>query len=201
MTDATTNKPVWAPATRKLYRAAMYWGCGKLAAWTLASAVHKRMEDAWITWAGGACPVPFGTLIDVAYRSGGYNYGVRAGVMNDTHGSDTTACASDWWSDGHPRDIVAYRLAVEDAWDYVSHDDLAHINKPFVDGGSLVLAAREQVPALLELGECDAWLLRQADVQSHALQLLGLLDEMYSYGMRRQRTSDGWQFYIKGGKA
>ena len=199
MTDATTNKPVWAPSVRKLYRASMYWGFGKLAACTLARACTQRLEERhWITWAGGACPVPFETLVDVEYRNGEDNYGVPALVPMATSGSNQGRNASDWSHSDHPLDIVAYRLVVEDAWDYVSHDDLAHINKPFVVGGSLVLAAQEQVPALLELGEIDAAILQGEDIQQNALQILGLLEELYGYGLRRKRTSDGWKFYIKG---
>lgn len=135
MNDATTSKPVWAPSTRKLYRAAMYWGFGKRAAWTITSAAHKRMGD-------------------------------------------------------HLHDA--------DAWNYVAYDDLAGVHKPFVNDAARVRAAREQVPALLELGEIDLAILQCEDIQQNALQILGLLEELYSYGLRRKRTVDGWKFYVKG---
>lgn len=134
-TEATTEKPVWAPSVRKLYRAAMYWGFGKRAAWTLATAAHKRMGD-------------------------------------------------------HLHDA--------DAWYYVAYDDLAGVTRPLVNGADLVLAACAQVPALLELGEIDLAILQCEDIQQNALQILGLLEELHSYGLRRKRTVDGWQFYIKG---
>ena len=137
-TEATTEKPVWAPSTRKLYRASLYWGFGKRAAWTIASAAHKRMGD-------------------------------------------------------HPHDA--------DAWNYVAYDDLAWVTKPFVNGAALVLAAQEQVPALLELGEIDLAILQCEDIQQNAIQILGLLEELYSYGLRRKRAQHGWQFYIKGVQA
>ena len=136
MNDATTEKPVWAPSTRKLYRTSLYWGFGKRAAWTIASAAHKRMGD---------------------------------------------------------------HLHDEDAWNYVAYDDLSGVTKPFVNGADLVLAAREQVPALLELGEIDLDILHCEDIQQNALQILGLLEELYSYGLRRKRTKHGWKFHINGG--
>ena len=201
MTDATTNKPVWAPSTSKLYRASVYWGLGKRAAWTLASAAHNRMnERPWITWAGGDCPVPFRTFVDVEYRNGEDNYGVPALVPVADCGSNPERNAADWTHTDHPLDIVAYRVC-EDAWDYVSHDDLASIKKPFVDGGSLVLEAQEQVPALLELGEIDGAILQVEDIQQNALQIVGLLEELYGYGLRRKRTQHGWKFYVKGAQA
>lgn len=201
MNNAATEKPVWPESIRRLYRAAMYWGFGKRAAWTLASAAHKRInERPWITWAGGDCPVPFLTFVDVEYRNGEDNYGVPALVPLVTCGSNPNRKATDWTHTGSKLDIVAYRLAVQDAWDYVSHDDLASIKKPFVDGGSLVLKAQEQVPALLELGEIDGAILQVEDIQQNALQIVGLLEELYGYGLRRKRTSGGWKFYIKGDK-
>lgn len=201
-TEATTEKPVWAPSTRKLYRASLYWGLGKRAAWTITSAAHKRMEDLpWVTWGGGECPVPCGTLVDVEYRCGEDNHGVPALVRGTSSGSNPDRNATDWTHTNHPRDIVAYRLAVQDAWDYVAHDDLAGVTKPFVNDAALVRAAREQVPALLELGEIDLAILQCEDIQQNALQILGLLEEMYSYGVRRKRTQHGWKFYIKGAQA
>lgn len=198
MTDATTNKPVWAPSVRKLYRAAMYWGCGKRATWTIASTAHKRMVDhPWITWGGGKCPVPYGTLVDVEYRCGEDNHGVPALVPHAQSGSNPARNATDWAHTDHPLDIVAYRVC-EDAWNYVAYDDLVGVAKPFVNGAALVLAAREQVPALLELGELDLDILQCEDIQQNAIQIIGLLEELYSYGLRRKRTSDGWKFYVKG---
>ena len=202
MTDATTNKPVWAPSTHKLYRASVYWGFGKRAAWTLASAAHKRInERPWITWAGGDCPVPFRTFVDVEYRNGEDNYGVPALVPGADCGSNPDRNATDWTHTDHHLDIVAYRLAVQDAWEYVAHDDLAGVTKPFVNGVDLVLAAREQVRELLELGEIDLAILQCEDIQQNALQILGLLEELYSYGLRRKRTQHGWKFYVKGAQA
>lgn len=201
MTNAT-SKPVWAPAVRKLYRTALYWGLGKRAGWALASAAHKRLEKRpWSSWAGGDCPVPSGTPVDVQYRNGEDNHGVPALVQGAGWGSNPARNATDWSHSDHPMDIVAYRLAVVGAWDHVTHDDLSSIKKPFVNGGSLVLAAQEQVPALLELGEIDAAILQGEDIQQNALQILGLLVELYGYGLRCKRVGDGWKFYINGDKA
>ena len=54
----------------------------------------------WIEWEGGPCPVPDGSTFHVRFRSGMVDSG------------DT---ASEWeWSDnGHPYDIIAYRVKKE----------------------------------------------------------------------------------------
>ena len=60
----------------------------------------------WIEWAGGKCPVPTGTLVDVCYRDGQKVYGVPA-LDPEATGRNAT----DWSRTGHRADIVAYRTA------------------------------------------------------------------------------------------
>ncbi|OHV12138.1 hypothetical protein BH688_05655 [Kushneria phosphatilytica] len=67
-------------------------------------------EDGFTIWTGGRCPVDIGTLVDVKYRDGKYNYGVGAGCTWDTSGSTPDRCAHDWSSRNRPASIVAYRL-------------------------------------------------------------------------------------------
>lgn len=58
----------------------------------------------WIDWAGGECPVPFGTPVEVRHRSGG--------VFRALAGAELGAAAV-WWHSGEDGDqsddIVAYR--------------------------------------------------------------------------------------------
>ena len=82
--------------------------------------------------------------------------------------------------------------------DYITDEDLAGIDKPFVNGAALPLAAREQVPALFDLAEVDRDIMQHADPQVGATAVFTVLEELYSCGLRRKRTKDGgWKFYIK----
>lgn len=56
-------------------------------------------------------PVPVGTRIDVKYRNGEENYGVRAGVDGDASGSNADMNASNWEVDGSAGDIMQWRYA------------------------------------------------------------------------------------------
>ena len=81
---------------------------------------------------------------------------------------------------------------------YITDEDLAGIDKPFVNGAALPLAAREQVPALFNLEEVDHDVVTRADPQVDAIAVFVTLEELYSCGLRRKRTKDGgWKFYIK----
>jgi hypothetical protein len=55
----------------------------------------------WITWNGGECPVPFGTLVDVQYRGGGETNNIPANFLR-------------WDSLKLPGDVVAYSLVQGD---------------------------------------------------------------------------------------
>jgi len=82
--------------------------------------------------------------------------------------------------------------------DYITDGGLAGIDKPFVNGAALPLAAREQVPALFDLEEVDHDVVTRADPQVDAIAVFATLEELYSCGLRRKRTKDGgWKFYIK----
>ena len=61
------------------------------------------MNNAWIKWHGGVCPVPIGTLVDVEHRSGSIYQRVEAGKR--------WSFAEDWGIDNEGADIVAYRLS------------------------------------------------------------------------------------------
>jgi len=56
--------------------------------------------DGWITWSGGACPVPRETVVEYRLRS------TRA----DAPAPAQAAGVLDWASDGGPADIVSYRV-------------------------------------------------------------------------------------------
>lgn len=69
----------------------------------------KKVEmprGSWIEWNGGERPVPMGTLVDVVHRNGSKFYSQLAGASG-SH-------AEDWsWADGHPADIISYRIVPE----------------------------------------------------------------------------------------
>lgn len=68
---------------------------------------EESPREAWKTWKGGECPVPKGVLVDVEYRNGKRNHGLRA---NMTERSPNDASRAFWRHDGMSNDIVAYRL-------------------------------------------------------------------------------------------
>jgi len=55
------------------------------------------IDDGWIEWKGGECPVEIGTPIDLKFRDG-------ALWLNDI------ASYLDWRHMGDSRDIIAYRV-------------------------------------------------------------------------------------------
>ncbi len=55
--------------------------------------------DGFIPWAGGECPVPNMSRVDVVHRNGDIFSDRFAGY----------AQAKTWTHDDHPRDIIAYR--------------------------------------------------------------------------------------------
>ena len=59
------------------------------------------MDNDWIEWHGGECPVPVGTRVDVQLRSGNRFLGEEAFVAGDSH----------WLHDGDRYDIMFYRIA------------------------------------------------------------------------------------------
>lgn len=59
--------------------------------------------DGWITWAGGECPVPGDTVVEVRVRDG----------ARDTNRADTWFVC--WKNDNMPEDIVAYRVVMHAA--------------------------------------------------------------------------------------
>lgn len=56
-------------------------------------------------------PVPVGTRVDVKYRDGDENYGVRAGVTTDTSGSHPKRTACNFEIEGFSSDIMQWRYA------------------------------------------------------------------------------------------
>lgn len=69
--------------------------------------------DGWIAWHGGECPVPFGTLVDVRFRSGSVQTDCEPTDFNAGSNTSPTApgVAGSWWYDrGTTFDIVAYKI-------------------------------------------------------------------------------------------
>jgi hypothetical protein len=64
------------------------------------------MSD-WIEWAGGKCPVPEGTVVDVRHRDG-------CGYLHLKAERDTYASGTFWRCDNMGGDIVAYRVCPAD---------------------------------------------------------------------------------------
>ena len=66
------------------------------------------MEEAWIEWAGGQCPVDPETLVEIKCRCGDQNGAWPAG--------EWSGGPSDWWlheesrAFGSMNDIIAYRV-------------------------------------------------------------------------------------------
>jgi hypothetical protein len=59
----------------------------------------------WIEWKGGECPVKVGTLIDVKYRNG---------FMASQQVAGAARSGAEYWTHaGRSRDIIAYRLHVQ----------------------------------------------------------------------------------------
>lgn len=56
-------------------------------------------------------PVPVGTRVDVKYRDGDENYGVRAGFAGDYECSHAWRVAYSWLLSGHSGDIMQWRYA------------------------------------------------------------------------------------------
>ena len=68
------------------------------------------LENNWIEWKGGECPVEAGTLVDVRYRDGEENLHVEASVPATQSGSMKSRSAKNWSHLFFSSDIVAYRL-------------------------------------------------------------------------------------------
>ncbi len=63
----------------------------------------REAEDGWIEWKGGDCPVDPEVLVLTLHRQLG-----QYGPHKARHwGTDET---SNWHDDGHPADIIAYRI-------------------------------------------------------------------------------------------
>lgn len=65
------------------------------------------IENPWIEWNGGECPVERGVLVDVRYRDGEEKFSVPA--QESVLGRE--AAYTFWLNDGQQLDIVAYRLS------------------------------------------------------------------------------------------
>lgn len=69
-----------------------------------ALAMDEADAHGWITWAGGECPVPKGTLVDVRYRCGNCKFHGQALMPG------FGASGAFWRNDGMGNDIIAYRV-------------------------------------------------------------------------------------------
>lgn len=77
--------------------------------------------DGWIEWAGGECPVPEGTLVDVKHRDGDFGYECLAGTQESM--SEGVALAYRWSHAGTCGDIIAYRLCPQQDANTRANDD------------------------------------------------------------------------------
>ena len=78
-----------------------------------AAMIVKRREilnDKWIKWEGGECPVACGTMVEVKYRDGECS-GPLPALENVTGGRD--ASYAFWKNDLQDNDIVFYRIVKE----------------------------------------------------------------------------------------
>lgn len=64
---------------------------------------ESKVEDDWIEWKGGKCPVPEGTLVDVKHMDGDTFYSIRALSPEDIY-------AENWAVTEEKGSIVAYRV-------------------------------------------------------------------------------------------
>ena len=64
----------------------------------------------WKPHFGGACPVPYRTLVDVRTRDGDFGTKLFAGTAEYLAGSEGNATAEDWTHDGSGGDIIEYRV-------------------------------------------------------------------------------------------
>ena len=71
-------------------------------------AAPQPADDGWIPWAGGKCPVPNGTVVDVKYRDEYVGRGLPANESVDAAEDD--AGPAYWRADGMSNDIIAYRV-------------------------------------------------------------------------------------------
>ena len=69
---------------------------------------YRPLEEGWVKWEGGICPVTIGTQVDVIHADGGVYYSQKAGEVG--------VYAESWAFDGHPSDIIAYRVVTDADW-------------------------------------------------------------------------------------
>lgn len=68
-------------------------------------------EAPWIDWAGGECPVPAKTLVEVRLRGAVINLEAEpAGYWAAVPGDDTPNGIDHWHHRGTANDIIAYRV-------------------------------------------------------------------------------------------
>lgn len=72
------------------------------------------MENNWIDWNGGECPVERGTLVDVKHRSGQIFTDQPAQVRGYST-NPKVGYAEEWSNDECDSDIIAYRLSEDRA--------------------------------------------------------------------------------------
>lgn len=66
------------------------------------------IPEGFTPWAGGECPVPTGTPVDVIYRDGSQKAGLPAN--RNTSGGSYEAGPEFWHNDGRYDDIIGYRI-------------------------------------------------------------------------------------------
>ena len=74
-----------------------------------------QYNNPWIKWDGGKMPVEIGTLVDVQYHNGEFNYGVKAGlyIKAEAGGSNQNAVALNWDTDVGNYTIIKYRRSIK----------------------------------------------------------------------------------------
>ena len=70
---------------------------------------EPELNDGWIEWKGGKCPVVKGTFVDIRLRDGSEELNLAADVL--TSGRNPDASCAFWKHDDDQCDIIAYRLA------------------------------------------------------------------------------------------
>ena len=96
------------PSTGCKERAAYDKACIAIAKAEAILAAPQPSDNEWIPWAGGKCPVPNGTVVDVEYRDGYFRCNLPANEYLDCPEDD--ASPEYWLAEGMSNDIVAYRV-------------------------------------------------------------------------------------------
>ena len=119
-------------------------GLGPVVRYRVMGEVEPELGDGWITWGGGKCPVPNGTLVDVKFRDGEELKGIQANVSQVGFAREATS--SYWRHDDLNNDIVAYRVVPEP-----KHAPEFHVKASRTDEVLKVCKTRKKALKLMEI--------------------------------------------------